>query len=62
MIRLFGFTGSGNCWKPATLMEQLGTAFEWINPGRSRLARAGRAAAALLAHARRPHRARPGIQ
>lgn len=30
MIRLFGFTGSGNCWKPAALMEQLGIAFEWV--------------------------------
>ncbi|MGQ0698299.1 MAG: glutathione S-transferase family protein [Panacagrimonas sp.] len=30
MIRLYGFTGSGNCWKPAVLMEQLGIAYEWV--------------------------------
>jgi len=30
MIRLYGFTGSGNCYKPALLMAQMGTAFEWI--------------------------------
>lgn len=29
-MRLYGFTGSGNCWKPATLMQQLGIAFEWV--------------------------------
>lgn len=29
-MRLYGMTGSGNCWKPATLMEQLGIGFEWI--------------------------------
>jgi len=30
MIKLYGMTGSGNCWKPATLMTQLGQPFEWI--------------------------------
>lgn len=29
MIKLYGMTGSGNCWKPATVMQQLGIAFEW---------------------------------
>lgn len=29
MIRLYGFTGSGNCYKPALLMTQLGIPFEW---------------------------------
>ncbi|TDU26612.1 glutathione S-transferase [Panacagrimonas perspica] len=29
-MKLFAMTGSGNCWKAATLMEQLGIAFEWI--------------------------------
>lgn len=30
MIRLYGYTGSGNCYKPALLMTQLGMAFEWV--------------------------------
>lgn len=30
MIRLYGMTGSGNCYKPALLMHQLGAAFEWV--------------------------------
>ena len=30
MIRLYGMTGSGNCWKPAVLLRQLGIGFEWI--------------------------------
>ena len=30
MYRLYGFTGSGNCWKPAVLMRQLGQPFEWV--------------------------------
>jgi len=30
MIKLYGMTGSGNCWKPAVLMKQLGQPFEWI--------------------------------
>ncbi len=30
MIKLYGMTGSGNCWKPATLMTQLNQPFEWI--------------------------------
>lgn len=30
MMRLYGYTGSGNCWKPAVLMHQLGRAFEWV--------------------------------
>jgi glutathione S-transferase len=30
MMKLYGMTGSGNCWKPAVLMKQLGIAFEWI--------------------------------
>ncbi|PTU31309.1 glutathione S-transferase family protein [Stenotrophobium rhamnosiphilum] len=29
MIKLYGMTGSGNCWKPAVLMKQLGQPFEW---------------------------------
>ncbi len=29
MIRLYGFTGSGNCYKPALLMTQLGLPFAW---------------------------------
>jgi glutathione S-transferase len=29
-VKLYGMTGSGNCWKPAALMRQLGIAFEWI--------------------------------
>ena len=29
-MKLFAMTGSGNCWKAATLMEQLGIGFEWI--------------------------------
>ena len=29
-MKLYGMTGSGNCWKPAVLMQQLGIAFEWI--------------------------------
>lgn len=30
MIKLYGMTGSGNCWKPALLMKQLNQPFEWI--------------------------------
>lgn len=30
MIKLYGMTGSGNCWKPAVLMKQLNQPFEWI--------------------------------
>ena len=30
MTRLYGMTGSGNCWKPAVLMKQLGLPFEWV--------------------------------
>jgi glutathione S-transferase len=29
-MKLYGMTGSGNCWKPATLMQQLQIPFEWI--------------------------------
>jgi glutathione S-transferase len=29
-MRLYGFTGSGNCWKPSSLMRQLGIGHEWI--------------------------------
>ncbi|WP_428310912.1 glutathione S-transferase family protein [Hydrocarboniphaga sp.] len=29
MIRLYGMTGSGNCWKPAVAMKMLGIAFDW---------------------------------
>ena len=29
MLKLYGMTGSGNCYKPALLMHQLGMAFEW---------------------------------
>lgn len=28
MIKLYGMTGSGNCWKPAVLMAMLGIPFE----------------------------------
>ena len=30
MVRLYGMSGSGNCWKPAVLMRQLKLPFEWI--------------------------------
>lgn len=30
MVKLYGMTGSGNCWKPAVLMKQTGQPFEWI--------------------------------
>lgn len=30
MIKLYGMSGSGNCWKPALLMKQLNQPFEWI--------------------------------
>lgn len=30
MIKLYGMSGSGNCWKPAVLMKQLAIPFEWI--------------------------------
>jgi len=30
MFKLYGMTGSGNCWKPAVLMKQLNQSFEWI--------------------------------
>lgn len=30
MYKLYGMSGSGNCWKPAVLMKQTGQAFEWI--------------------------------
>jgi len=29
-MKLYGMTGSGNCWKPAVLMKQLGQPFEWV--------------------------------
>ena len=29
-MRLYAMSGSGNCWKAATLMQQLGIGFEWI--------------------------------
>lgn len=30
MMKLYGMTGSGNCWKPAALLRMLGLDFEWI--------------------------------
>ena len=30
MLKLYGMSGSGNCYKPALLMRQLGVPFEWI--------------------------------
>lgn len=30
MMQLYGMTGSGNCWKPQVLMNQLGIAHEWV--------------------------------
>ena len=30
MIRLYGMTGSGNCWKPAAALQMLGIAYDWI--------------------------------
>ena len=30
MYKLYGMTGSGNCWKPAVLMRQLQLPFEWV--------------------------------
>ncbi|SEQ32040.1 glutathione S-transferase [Solimonas aquatica] len=29
MLRLYGMSGSGNCYKPALLLRQLGQRFEW---------------------------------
>jgi glutathione S-transferase len=29
-MRLYAMSGSGNCWKAASLMQQLGIGFEWI--------------------------------
>ncbi|HZP11905.1 MAG TPA: glutathione S-transferase family protein [Nevskiaceae bacterium] len=29
-VKLYGMTGSGNCWKPAALMRQLQVPFDWI--------------------------------
>lgn len=29
-LTLYGMTGSGNCYKPALLMRQLGLPFEWV--------------------------------
>jgi glutathione S-transferase len=29
-MKLYGMTGSGNCWKPAVLMKQTGRPFEWV--------------------------------
>ncbi|MEW6169741.1 MAG: glutathione S-transferase N-terminal domain-containing protein [Pseudomonadota bacterium] len=29
MYTLYGMTGSGNCYKPALAMSQLGIAFRW---------------------------------
>jgi glutathione S-transferase len=28
--KIYGMTGSGNCWKPAVLLKQLGEPFEWV--------------------------------
>ena len=30
MYTLYGMTGSGNCYKPALLMRQLGVPFQWV--------------------------------
>lgn len=30
MITLYGMTGSGNCWKPAALMQRLGIEYRWV--------------------------------
>jgi glutathione S-transferase len=30
VLKLYGMTGSGNCYKPALLMRQLGLPFEWV--------------------------------
>lgn len=30
MIKLYGMSASGNCWKPAVLMKQLAIPFEWV--------------------------------
>lgn len=29
-MKLYGMTGSGNCWKPKALLQMLGTPFEWV--------------------------------
>jgi glutathione S-transferase len=29
-MKLYGMTGSGNCWKPAALMQQLQIPFDWV--------------------------------
>lgn len=30
MLKLYGMTGSGNCYKPALLMRRLGVPFQWV--------------------------------
>lgn len=30
MIRLYGYTGSGNCWKPTAAMRLLDIEYEWV--------------------------------
>ena len=29
-LTLYGMSASGNCWKPASLMDQLGIAYRWV--------------------------------
>jgi glutathione S-transferase len=29
-LRLYGMRGSGNCWKPAALLDLLGRPYEWV--------------------------------
>src|SRR5689334_7838420 len=41
MVRVYGFTGSGNCWKPTAVLRFLDQPFEWV-------------ATAILAGASRP--------
>ena len=30
MMRLYGYTGSGNCWKPTAVMRMLDIPYEWV--------------------------------
>jgi glutathione S-transferase len=30
MVRVYGFTGSGNCWKPTAVLRLLDQPFEWV--------------------------------
>ena len=38
MYKLYGLTGSGNCYKPRLLLEQLGKPYDWIEIPSTRVA------------------------